>query len=237
MQSGCACRGAAGLAHVGCRARAARVLEENKGRKMWWECQTCLQVFTGGMSVGLADAWWSEVRDRAEEDVERLAASNNLATSLAARGTWAEAEQMQRKAHELVHKQVLGTEHRYTLVAAGNLAAYHSAQQKYAEAEQVQREELEALTRVLEEEHAGTLSTASNLAASPSAQGMYTEAEQMQHEVHAAQTRVLVAEHRDTLRTAGNLAASLYRQGKLEEVERMFREGHEAQTRHSTPTR
>ena len=94
------------------------------------------------MSAGLADACWSEVCDR-EEDVERLAASNNLATSLAARGTWAEAEKMQRKAHELVHKQVLGTEHRYTLVAAGNLAAYHSAQQKYAEAEQVQREELE----------------------------------------------------------------------------------------------
>jgi len=32
-----------------------------KGRKMWWECQTCLQVFTGGMSAGLAEAWWSEI--------------------------------------------------------------------------------------------------------------------------------------------------------------------------------
>ena len=71
---------------------------------MWWECQTCLQVFTGGMSAGLTDAWWSEVCDRAEEDVERLAASNNLATSLAAPG----AEQMEGKAHE-VQNRVLGT--------------------------------------------------------------------------------------------------------------------------------
>ena len=82
MQSGCACRGAAGLAHVRCRAQAARVLQENKGWQMWWECQTCLQRFTGGMSAGLANAWWSEVGDRAEEDAERLAAASNLADSL-----------------------------------------------------------------------------------------------------------------------------------------------------------
>ena len=49
MQSGCACRGAAGLAHVGCRVRAARALQEDKGWQVWWECQTCLQDFTGGM--------------------------------------------------------------------------------------------------------------------------------------------------------------------------------------------
>ena len=61
IQSGCACRGAAGLAHVDCRIQVATVLRVNKGLQVWWECQTCLQPFTGGMSAGLADAWWSEV--------------------------------------------------------------------------------------------------------------------------------------------------------------------------------
>ena len=106
MQSGCACRGAAGLAHVRCRAQAARVLQENKGWQMWWECQTCLQWFTGGMSARLADTWWSEVGDRAEEDAERLAAANNLANSLSMQGKYAEAEEMQREVLA-VRKRVL----------------------------------------------------------------------------------------------------------------------------------
>ena len=72
-------------------------------------CQTCLQVFTGGMSAGLADTCWSEACDRAEQKLELLAASNNFATSLAAQGKYAE-------------KRVLGPEHCGTLVTAGNLA-------------------------------------------------------------------------------------------------------------------
>ena len=34
------------------------------------------------MCIGLANAWWSQVRDRAKEDPERLTAAGNLATSL-----------------------------------------------------------------------------------------------------------------------------------------------------------
>jgi hypothetical protein len=109
MQSGCACRGAAGLAHVRCRAQAARALQGNKGWQMWWECQTCLQCFMGGMLTGLANAWWSEVGDRAEEDAERLAAAHNLADSLSEQGKYAEAEQMQREVLE-VRTRVLGAE-------------------------------------------------------------------------------------------------------------------------------
>ena len=28
-----------------------------KAGKVWWECQTCLQNFSGGLSAGLADTW------------------------------------------------------------------------------------------------------------------------------------------------------------------------------------
>jgi len=71
MQSGCACRGEAGLAHVGCRVRAAEAQAQHRGRVVWRKCQTCKQHFTGEMQRGLADAWWAQVSGRAEDDAER----------------------------------------------------------------------------------------------------------------------------------------------------------------------
>ena len=83
IQSGCACRGPAGRAHLDCRVQAAQTLVERKRSRRWWfTCQTCEQRFTGAMCIGLANAWWSQVRDRAKEDPERLTAAGNLATSL-----------------------------------------------------------------------------------------------------------------------------------------------------------
>ena len=197
MQSGCACRGAAGLAHVGCRVRAARALQEDKGWQVWWECQTCLQDFTGGMSAGLANAVWSEVRDQAEEEDERLVAASILAASLDAQGKHAQAEQIQREVHAAL-KRVLGPEHRDTLRAAGNLANSLHSQEQYVEAEQMGREVHAALERVLGPEHADTLTTAGNLVLFLADQGKDVEAKQMHREVHEVQTRVLGADHHST---------------------------------------
>ena len=88
-----------------------------QGLRWWFTCQTCEQEFTGAMRIGLANAWWSKVRDRAEEDPERLAAAHNLALSLSSQGKHAEAEEMQREVLA-VRKRVLGAEHPDTLVAA-----------------------------------------------------------------------------------------------------------------------
>ena len=60
------------LAHRGCRVKAAKALVERKGRRWWFTCQTCEQRFTGAMCIGLANAWWSQVRDRAEEARSRV---------------------------------------------------------------------------------------------------------------------------------------------------------------------
>ena len=100
IQSGCACRGEAGLAHVGCRARAAEVQAQHCGWKVWRKCQTCKQAFTGEMRRGLADAWWARVRGRAQDDAERLAASGNLADSLSGQGKYPEAEALERQVLE-----------------------------------------------------------------------------------------------------------------------------------------
>jgi hypothetical protein len=57
IQSGCACRGDAGLAHVGCLAEAAahksrsgaRSREGSRDVLGWQVCVTCGQIFTGQM--------------------------------------------------------------------------------------------------------------------------------------------------------------------------------------------
>ena len=212
MQSGCACRGAAGLAHVGCRVKAAQALVERQGRSRWWfTCQTCEQRFTGALCIGLANAWWSQVRDRAEEDPERLEAANNLATSLDSQGKHAEAEEMLR-AVLAVRKRVQGAEHPDTLTTAHNLANSLYSQRKHAEAEEILREVLAVRKRVLGAEHPGTLTTASTLAASLSRQGKHAEAEEMVREVLAVRKRVQGAEHPDTLTTATFLELASLRQ-------------------------
>ena len=189
IQSGCACRGATGLAHLGCRVRAAEALVEQKNStEWWWKCQTCEQAFTGKMRDGLANAWWSRVRDRAEDDREKISASENLADSLSHQGKYAEAEEMQREGLA-VSKRVLGAEHPQTLTAAGNLALSLKRQGKFAEAEKMQREVLAVMKRVLGAEHPDTLAAAGNLALSLKLQGKRAEAEEIMREVLAVRTQ------------------------------------------------
>ena len=134
VQSGCACRGDAGRAHPDCRVKAAQALVKREDWMWWFTCQTCKQEFTGAMCIALANAWWSQVRDRDEEDPERFEAASNLALSLSDQGQHAEAEEMQREVLA-VQKRVLGAEHPDTLTTASNLARSLSRQGKYAEAD------------------------------------------------------------------------------------------------------
>ena len=152
IQSGCACRSDTGLAHVGCLIEKAVAQRPHRGNKVWWQCQTCGQLFTGAMKTGLAEAWWSRVCDEAEESQERLAAAGNLANARDGDGQYAEAERISREVLG-VKRRVLGDEHPDTLVSAGNLAASLSRQGKHAEAERIEREVLGARRRVLGEEH------------------------------------------------------------------------------------
>ena len=130
IQSGCACHGAAGSAHPDCRVKAAEALVRRNGQyKWWWTCQTCKQDFTGAMCIKLANAWWSQVRERAEEDRERLAAAQNMANSFYDQAKHAEAEEMLR-AVLAVRQRVLGAEHPCTLTIMCNLASSLSGQGK-----------------------------------------------------------------------------------------------------------
>ena len=224
IQSCCACRGAAGLAHDECRVKAADTLVRRTGQDMWWwTCQTCEQEFTGAMGTGLARAWCSRVCERAEENRERLEAMNNLAVSLNSEGKHAEAAEIQR-AVLAVRTRVLGPEHPDKLTTANNLAICLSRQGKHAEAEEMLHEVLAARKRVLGTEHPSTLVTGNKLGNCLSGQGKHAEADELLREVLAARKRVLGREHPHTLNTASNLAISLHSQGKHVEAEKIQRE-------------
>jgi tetratricopeptide (TPR) repeat protein len=220
IQCGCACRGAAGLAHGSCRVKAA----DCRGGGAWWKCQTCRQPFTGEMQYSLAQARWRQVCNRKEEDNERVEAANNLATSLWKQGRHSEAEAMHRELLAVL-KRVLGAEHPNTLAIASNLASSLWSQGRHEDAEAMHREVLAVLKRVLGAEHPNTLTTASNLANSLlSQEEKHAEAEAMHRELLVMQKRVLGSEHPNTLATASNLASSLWSQGKHAEAEAMQRE-------------
>jgi hypothetical protein len=122
IQSGCACRGDSGLAHIACIVRAATSQQAQRGSGVWQQCQTCKQYYTGAMQTGLAEAWRSRVAGESAENTERLEAEYNLAMSLLCQGKNAEAEPMFRKLHEVMMR-VHGAENPSTLLSAGNLAS------------------------------------------------------------------------------------------------------------------
>ena len=81
--TGCACRGSAGCAHLGCLENVARHKEGAAAQhKAWSECPTCEQMYTGPLAVGLARARYAPFCGRPEGDAERLDALGHLAAAL-----------------------------------------------------------------------------------------------------------------------------------------------------------
>jgi len=169
IQSGCACRGDGGLAHVGCLTEKAVSQQAYRGNEVWWECQTCEQNFTGAMRFGLAEAWWSRVckstvhrRSKCFVTEERLSAAGNLAVCRREQGKYAEAETIHREVLSM-RRRVLGEEHPDTLTGASDLASSLSEQGKYAEAGEMFQATLTARQRVLGSAHPDTLGCAQRL--------------------------------------------------------------------------
>ena len=72
------------------------------------------------MDANAASAWWSQVRNRSEEDPERLAAAGTLANSLVGQGQYFEAEEMLFEVLA-VKKRALGADPADTLATANYL--------------------------------------------------------------------------------------------------------------------
>jgi tetratricopeptide (TPR) repeat protein len=221
IQSGCACRGDAGLAHVGCRAEAAAYKVRSSGDTRGWQvCITCGQEFTGQMGMGLAEAWWSAVQGFDEENQERQYVGNVLAQALGQQGRYAESEETCRELRAVQHR-MSGPESANAMDTALLLGNALLDQKKYVEAEVVIRE---LLSKRRGAEDQDTLAALMSLGNVFSAQGKLDDALAAYKEVRTIQERVLGAEHESTLATTTNIAITLKRQAKFEESEVLYRD-------------
>jgi tetratricopeptide (TPR) repeat protein len=218
IQSGCACRGDAGLAHIQCRAMAAAHRMTNSD-DCWAVCTTCGQAFTGAMRAGLAEAWWSMAQRLPAASLERAAAADNMAIALNYQHKFAEAEKMGRGTFA-AWQRVLGREHPRTLSSALTLATALDGQDNFVEAEKILCDVLLVQRRVLGPD--GSFVTAMKLASVLGRQGKHAEAEKGFREVLQIARRVLGPEHAFALSTADYLATALANQGKLAEAEQIL---------------
>jgi putative effector of murein hydrolase len=217
IQSGCACRNDAGLAHVGCLAKSALAQTSRRGHAAWRVCQTCTQEFTGEMAEGLALAWVAHACSTphgAEPSDDELGSASLLALSLIDRGAFAEAEAAFRTIHACLRAK-FGDDCPVTIACAESLANAIFRQGRHADAERILREVLRARTPGT----ALALLTEASVATCISVQGRHEEAVSTFRRVRAAQHAL--GAHTDETITGSMLVCALYEQGAYLEVERL----------------
>ena len=237
VQSGCACRGDAGWAHVACLIEKAVAQRRQRGSSAWTTCQTCMQEFTGAIGLALAEAW-------GEREPSNTNAQSLIGTMMRRHGRYADAERIHRGVVTALHVDH-DDDDPGMLRSMGNLAVAIGSRGKHAEAEAIQRaiiassrlsrhDDLATRTnlstslcergdyaeaeRILRNivcertltqggEHIATLQAKCNLGVALAAQHMYDEAGTLLHEVATQRRRTLGDEHSETLIAIGNLAS------------------------------
>jgi tetratricopeptide (TPR) repeat protein len=216
IQSGCACRSDAGLAHVRCRVQVA-ASKRDIVNKDWGYCSTCTQAFTGEMKRKLSSALSARVREfHADDDLARELAEQLELNVQMAEGQYAAAERAARDMHDARRKS-LGDEDKSTLAAAGSVAMALSKQGKHAASARIQREVLSATKRGDDDTRA-VVEAMGGLANALSEQGKHADAERLNGEALEISTRVLGAEHLDTLALKSISAWNLALKGDFAEA-------------------
>ena len=219
IQCGCGCRGAAGSAHVACKA--AYAAHQGPGyHKGWYTCPTCNQDYTGAMELGLAEALCARLQGRADDNHHRLCAQTNVANAYLQVGRLGECEALYR-AVLATRRRVDGPNHKATLLVAGNLGIALLNQDKHSAADAMLRDTLKRQRVVLGAEHESTLLTARNLSTALQNQGKHAEAEPVLRDSLPILQRVLGEGHRSTLQTANSLAALLLNKRQHAEAEEL----------------
>lgn len=200
LQTGCACRGSSGIAHLSCLVLAATHDVDS-----WTTCPTCCQFYTGAADVGLALARWERVRDRPPEDSERLFVANNLAVAL--KESAGDNEGALRLMEEVlaVRRAQLGDEHPSTLDSVTNLALQHTEMGNFGAALPLSEEAVAATLRTLGPEHEHYLVSLGSLAALHNSMGNYRAARPLHEEALTTRQRILGHDHLDTLNSTHGL--------------------------------
>ncbi|CAG8885662.1 unnamed protein product [Penicillium egyptiacum] len=199
------------------RAIMAQVFPDGR-YESWTKCQRLLPH---------AKEVMKSISDEYEDRLHVATISSNCGWYLLLRGTYKEAEAMQRWALD-AREKVLGHEYPDTLTCVSNLGYVLYRQGKYEDAEAMQRRALEAREKVLGREHPHTLTSVNNLGEVLDNQGKYKEAEAMHRRALVAREKVLGWEHPSTLTSINNLGLVFDNQGKCEDAESMHRRAMEA---------
>ena len=145
----CACRGAAGFAHVSCLAKQAKIswaeAEENlninnfeERWRRWEECRLCEQKHHGVVACALGWACWKTYVGRPETDEVRVDAMTILGNGLSEAEHYEDAVAVYEA--ELAAEERLGEPESDTLITRGNLAICYYNLGQLDEALSMQRE-------------------------------------------------------------------------------------------------
>jgi len=249
IKTGCACRGASGVAHVECKVVHAHYHGMERGERFhsaWRSCLVCHQPYTGEMEIHLArraysllspkhgdhqdasgeqlpGAWFYSANSSDRMFEYRLAAAQHLAEALDRQGDHATAELLHREVQtesETEH----GSGHPCTLASRCSLATCLAMLGRKEEAEQLYRTVAADQQASLGPRHADTLLTISHLAICLTDRGKCREAGSLCKQHLPAMQQVFGTEHPHCLHMASNLADAQCQQGKHTKAERIYRD-------------
>jgi hypothetical protein len=223
IQSGCACRGDAGLAHVECRILAAEHKQKSSGDINAWEaCSTCGRRFEGAMALGLGKELLCRVQGQPEFVNEWCFAALILSTALTNAGRHAEAEAVCRETMAALVRMGLNVPKLSMTQLRTNLGRALNNQDRVAEAHVIFECCLAEYTELLGPDDVHTLDCARSLAHSLSQLGKHTEAVAILRDIATRSKRTFGPENAATLDSMYRLADALLAQGKHDEALAMY---------------
>ena len=161
---GCACRGAAGVAHVSCLARQAQVAVERDdggpGFARWHTCGLCEQRYHGVVQCALGWACWRTYVGRLEADWPRRLAINVLGNGLSEAGH--DEDALSVREAELAMARRIGTDEIGLLTTQSNLANTYRALGRFEEALSLRRDVYSATLNLFGSDDGDALLEANN---------------------------------------------------------------------------
>ena len=204
---GCACRGAAGVAHVSCLAKQAKILcdeaEEDDERydeswNKWNKCGMCKQHYHGMAINALGWACWKSYVGLPEADDKRCAALRALSHCIAVDDRDGASAICIHQANIDSVRRFMPDEEGLLLHATTNLALAYKSVGRDSEALALQRE-VYAQSKELGDEDDVFFSTVTDLALSLMEANLFGEAKTLLREHLTAASDSLGADHLETL--------------------------------------
>ena len=216
----CACRGAAGFAHVSCLARQAKIMyAEAEERNLddeafdarwarWHTCRLCEQEFHGVVSHALGWACWKTYLGQSNND-DRASAMTQLGNGLYSAGHFEDALSVREALLSTLRR--LGADEEILLDAQSNVASTYADLGQLEKALSMEQDIYSDSVQLLGEENRDTLEAAGNLAITLRDLERFQEARSVLRNAIPLVRRVLGESDQFALAMRSNYAEALYR--------------------------